>query len=62
MFRCPTNSSGVCNDNAEVFIEHMHCERFQSDDNGPWFMISKAMTGSKCGELMVKSLFVRENH
>lgn len=53
MFRCPTDSTGQCNDNAEVFVEHMHCERFQNDINGPWFMISNAMTGSKCGEMKV---------
>lgn len=55
MFRCPTASTGQCNDNAEVFVEHMHCDRFQTDITGPWFMLSDAMTGSKCGELEVIS-------
>lgn len=53
MFRCPTGSTGECNDNAETFVEHMHCERFKNDMNGPWYMVSKAMSGSKCGELEV---------
>lgn len=53
MFRCPTGSTGQCNDNAEIFVEHMHCQRFQTDNTGPWFMVSDAMSGSKCGESKV---------
>lgn len=53
MYRCATDATDQCNDNLEVFFEHLHCERFNTDANGPWFMVSNAMAGSKCGEAAV---------
>lgn len=55
MYRCAKGSVGVCSDNQEHFFEHMPCDRFQSDATGPWFMISDALSGSKCGDQTVNS-------
>ncbi|XP_065076236.1 uncharacterized protein LOC135699821 [Ochlerotatus camptorhynchus] len=49
-YKCPLGSTAICLDNPKEYIEPMHCERFHSDDSGPWFMLASAMTnGDKCG-------------
>lgn len=61
MYRCAADSTGQCNDNAETFVEDMHCERFKSDKTGPWTMISDGMSGSHCGEKKVKNHSINSN-
>lgn len=53
MFHCLTGTAGKCYDNREEYTEVLHCKRFHTDQSGPWFMISDAMSGSKCGESAV---------
>lgn len=53
MLRCKAGTTGPCNDNAEHFLEVLHCERFHKDASGPWFMLSDGMTDAKCGEKTV---------
>ena len=55
IYQCPNDSTGTCNDNPQEYHEKLHCERFHGDDSGPWYMISSAMRGSKCGEELVRN-------
>ncbi|XP_053691772.1 uncharacterized protein LOC128740261 [Sabethes cyaneus] len=49
-YKCPLGIDTVCLDNAVEYVEPMHCDRFHSDDSGPWFMLASAMTdGDRCG-------------
>uniref|UniRef100_A0A182JGG7 Antennae-specific protein n=1 Tax=Anopheles atroparvus TaxID=41427 RepID=A0A182JGG7_ANOAO len=49
-YNCDLQNSVICLDNPKEYIEPMHCDRFHSDDSGPWFMIADAMTnGDRCG-------------
>ncbi|XP_055597592.1 uncharacterized protein LOC129747407 [Uranotaenia lowii] len=51
-FQCPLGTVGICSDNPQEFIEPMHCDRFHSDESGPWFMMANAMSnGDRCGRL-----------
>lgn len=50
LFKCPADSEGSCESNPTTHEEHIDCERFVSDDSGPWHMFSSSMSGSKCGE------------
>lgn len=48
-YKCE-GGSGPCTENAQEHEEHLHCERFKTDDSGPWHMFSSSMSGSQCGE------------
>lgn len=50
MMRCAADTTGTCNDNVEHFYDTLNCDRFKMDETGPWFMLSKALSGSHCGE------------
>lgn len=50
IFTCPPETEGTCDQNVKTYIEQLHCDRFKEDSSGPWYMISTAMSGSKCGE------------
>ncbi|ETN57832.1 antennae-specific protein [Anopheles darlingi] len=51
-YKCEPQNSVICLDNAMEHIEPMHCDRFHSDDTGPWFMIAAAMSnGDRCGRV-----------
>lgn len=51
-YRCRTGSVGECYDNPEEFTEEMSCDKFTNEE-GPWKIISNAMSGSKCGNAIV---------
>ncbi|XP_058823540.1 uncharacterized protein LOC131684562 [Topomyia yanbarensis] len=51
-YKCPLGIDGICLDNPQEYKEPMHCDRFHSDDTGPWFMLASAMSnGDRCGRL-----------
>lgn len=51
-FKCPKGASGTCNENPKDFIESLSCERFQTDQTGPWYMFAPAVDKKNpCGEL-----------
>lgn len=55
LFQCSTTGAmnQSCNDNARKYVEPLHCDRFHGDQSGPWYMLAKAMRGSRCGEKTV---------
>ncbi|XP_053673546.1 uncharacterized protein LOC128723806 [Anopheles nili] len=49
-YQCELQNAIVCLDNPKEYIEQMHCDRFHSDETGPWHFISNSMTnGDRCG-------------
>ncbi|XP_052869104.1 uncharacterized protein LOC128274825 [Anopheles cruzii] len=51
-YKCPLQNSVTCLENPREHIEPMHCDRFHSDDSGPWFMLASAMIdGDRCGRV-----------
>ncbi|XP_055641846.1 uncharacterized protein LOC129778766 [Toxorhynchites rutilus septentrionalis] len=51
-YKCPLGSTTICLENPQEYVEPMHCDRFHSDDTGPWFMLSSSMTnGDRCGRV-----------
>lgn len=61
MYQCDTGSTGQCNNNPIKHVQPLTCEDFHKDSSGPWYMISKAMSGSRCGEEVV-SLIINKVH
>lgn len=47
-YRC-AGGEGSCLENPVMHYEELHCERFMTDDTGPWYMFREAMTGGHCG-------------
>lgn len=52
-YECPTASTEQCEMNPREMVEQMHCDRFHSDNTGPWYMLAQAIKGSRCGEDVV---------
>ncbi|XP_055616903.1 uncharacterized protein LOC129762540 [Toxorhynchites rutilus septentrionalis] len=51
-YKCPPGTTTICLDNAREHVEDMTCERFHTDDSGPWYMLSSAMSnGDRCGRV-----------
>ncbi|XP_040169012.1 uncharacterized protein LOC120903564 [Anopheles arabiensis] len=51
-YQCEQQTAKICLDNPKEYIEPMHCDRFHSDDSGPWFFIASSMTnGDRCGRM-----------
>lgn len=46
--------------NPREMVEQMHCDRFHSDNTGPWYMLAQAIKGSRCGEDVV-SIFLESS-
>uniref|UniRef100_A0A182PD11 Uncharacterized protein n=1 Tax=Anopheles epiroticus TaxID=199890 RepID=A0A182PD11_9DIPT len=51
-YQCKHQTGEICLENPKEYTEPMHCDRFHSDDSGPWFFIANSMTnGDRCGRL-----------
>ncbi|XP_058446022.1 uncharacterized protein LOC131427114 [Malaya genurostris] len=50
-YKCPLGTDTVCLDNPQEYREILHCDRFHTDNTGPWYMFAIAMTnGDRCGQ------------
>lgn len=54
--KCARGTTGLCRDNEQKFVEAMHCERFDGDQEGPWYMISQATEHETCGAAKVSQI------
>ncbi|XP_037050650.1 uncharacterized protein LOC119084677 [Bradysia coprophila] len=51
LYQCSSTVNDQCNDNARKYVVPLRCEKLHGDSSGPWYMLAKAMKGSKCGEM-----------
>jgi len=51
IYKCASDSVGICKENAKDFLENLDCIRFMTDDKAPWFMFAPAMPKeNQCAE------------
>lgn len=43
-FKCAKGVTEICTENSKKFVESLDCNRFLTDDSGPWHMFGKTQS------------------